>query len=336
MPGSPQVDWQNVINTATVVVAIVIVLVVLRQFKLLPDGTSIKWTEVWRAIVYIVLILFGVGFVLWLLGGSLALLGIQSTNPTGSADNEVSSALLRGVLALLVVLGGLTVLFSRINLPSPNEALGLPPGSVRALIALLLVLIFAIYAVRLLTFSKGESHIVAGVTQEQLNQLLAQSASLVESSSKNTDGSYDVALRDPPLSDTASNVGGQILTTISTLATAVAAFYFGTQSVAAATKGAAADAAPQVVSVTPNHWSSADGPLAKFTVIGSNFDAPKLRLENGTNVLTPLVTVGNDGTSLNCELALTENMPKLVYDVIVTNKAGTGLPGTLPNGFEIR
>lgn len=55
--------------------------------------------------------------------------------------------LIVGVVVLLSVLGLLTFVFSTLGLSNQNEALGLPSGSVRAVIALMLLLVFAIMAI---------------------------------------------------------------------------------------------------------------------------------------------------------------------------------------------
>src|ERR1043165_6370724 len=55
--------------------------------------------------------------------------------------------LIVGVLVLVTLLGLLTAVFSSLSLANPNEALGLPSGSVRAVIALMLILVFAVMAI---------------------------------------------------------------------------------------------------------------------------------------------------------------------------------------------
>src|SRR3981081_592790 len=52
-----------------------------------------------------------------------------------------------GVVVLLMVIGLLTFSFSHLNLASPEQALGLPDGSVRSIIALMLLVLFTIVAI---------------------------------------------------------------------------------------------------------------------------------------------------------------------------------------------
>jgi hypothetical protein len=97
-----------------------------------------------------------------------------------------------GVAGLLASLSMVTVILAALGLSDQKEALGLPKGSVRALIALSLIIIFAIMSLYLYGRLDGTP------TQEQ------------------------------------TRFAQQILTTVSTLVVAVAAFYFGTRSVEAA------------------------------------------------------------------------------------------------------
>jgi len=102
-----------------------------------------------------------------------------------------------GVVGLLASLAVVTVITNFLDLSNPKEALGLPKGSVRALIALSLIVIFSIMSLYLY----GQ---LAGTPSEEQTRFAQQ-----------------------------------ILTTVSTLVVAVAAFYFGTKSVEVAKEAVA-------------------------------------------------------------------------------------------------
>jgi hypothetical protein len=127
-----------------------------------------------------------------------------------------------GVIAFL---GALTIAASVLNffgLSNPLEALGLPQGSVRALIALSLILIFALMVIFMATNLGGPA-----VYEFSDN-------STVIYGDKNytaTNGTISI-LVDP--SAAAIDFSKQVLTTVSTLVVALAGFYFGTRSVAQA------------------------------------------------------------------------------------------------------
>jgi hypothetical protein len=54
---------------------------------------------------------------------------------------------LGGVIALIAALGGLVVLLSAFDLTDKRAALGMPEGSIRAVIALMLILPFSIMGI---------------------------------------------------------------------------------------------------------------------------------------------------------------------------------------------
>lgn len=78
-----------------------------------------------------------------------------------------------GSAALLITIGLLTTVFSQLNLTSPQHALGLPRGSVRALIALILILVFVIFSSIIFRTLDAPPRIVTfrGLTQQQVAAL---------------------------------------------------------------------------------------------------------------------------------------------------------------------
>jgi hypothetical protein len=105
-----------------------------------------------------------------------------------------------GLAFLLSIISGIVAAFHALDLTSSKSAFGLPEGSIRAIIALVLILIFVVMAVY-----------------------------LVEAVFLETSASTE-----------AQNAATQILATVGTLVAAVAAFYFGTAAVTAGTKAATA------------------------------------------------------------------------------------------------
>ena len=82
--------------------------------------------------------------------------------------------LIYGVLTLVVALGVLVGILSNFGLTQGGRALGLPEGSIQAVIALILVLIFAITAVFLSTIEIGEG----GVPEQFATQILTTTGTL--------------------------------------------------------------------------------------------------------------------------------------------------------------
>lgn len=129
-----------------------------------------------------------------------------------------------GVIAFLGALTIAASLLKCFDLSNPLEALGLPSGSVRALIALSLILIFALMVIfmanNLGRISEYEYPANSTVIYGDKNYT-------------NPNGNITILLEP---SKAAVDFSMQVLTTVSTLVVALAGFYFGTKSVAQAQK----------------------------------------------------------------------------------------------------
>lgn len=137
-----------------------------------------------------------------------------------------------GVTLFVGALTIATIVMHNLNLTNKTQALGLPPGSIRALIALSLIIIFAIMTIYMQTeLQTRRVSYDGGTTWEYVEP---------------SDAQKDFAL--------------QSLTTISTLVTSLAAFYFGTAAVETARGGGA-----PAINVTPE--STVDMDLREQTVL---------------------------------------------------------------------
>lgn len=109
-------------------------------------------------------------------------------------------------------------------------ALGLPEGSVRAVLALALVLVFAIMSVFLFDqLERPSGRLSTGLTAEQVGLLAPGRVLSLEPEPSTDPQTFSVTLSsaDPG----ASQLAQQLVTVLATLVTAVAAFYFGASSV---------------------------------------------------------------------------------------------------------
>ena len=143
------------------------------------------------------------------------------------AFNSVDSAfalpvlMIFGVIDLFVVLTIAGKTFSKTSLSCRDEALGLPSGSIRALIALSLIIIFAIMAIFMynqLTPAATSLHLTAN-----------QTVVFANGTSFTNPNADTFVMRDP--SQAQRDFSSQVLTTVSTLVVALAGFYFGTKAV---------------------------------------------------------------------------------------------------------
>jgi hypothetical protein len=128
-------------------------------------------------------------------------------------ERTLPAALITGVIALIIALAGLILLLNLLGLSDKRAALGMPEGSVRAVIALMLILLFSIMAVFLYSSIR--------FTNAQFLAQAADNAAIASSLAASED------------------IARQILTTIGTLVVAISAFYFGSNSVTSAASGVA-------------------------------------------------------------------------------------------------
>ena len=142
-------------------------------------------------------------------------------------------------VALLLYLG--TVILRALDMGAPGEALGMPEGSIRALIAMSLILIFAIIGIQVFAAgSAGAELISTGLTQLQIDALRADGAIVVSQVLQTpvpaapAEPLYNVTTR-TVMTQEAHDFGLQLMTTVSTLVVAVAGFYFGSRAVSQAT-----------------------------------------------------------------------------------------------------
>lgn len=135
----------------------------------------------------------------------LVILSIASLVSIKAWDIEPSSymtlIIIAGVALLLASLTVTTVIISALNMGDRNQALGLPMGSVRAMIALSLIVIFAMMSIFL--FREMRVYPI-----------------------KDVNGT--LAYREPSTGQV--RFAQQVLTTVSTLVVAVSSFYFGSRS----------------------------------------------------------------------------------------------------------
>lgn len=141
-------------------------------------------------------------------------------------------------IALIIVLGSATIVLKRLGLSTKKEAMALPPGSVRAIIALQLILLFFIAAVFLFNSTRApvshdpeKARHLQGISTDRMGSIpTEQIAEAIERKVGDT-MVYDVTLY-PPAGGTATSddIAKQLVTTLGVLVTAVASFYFGSKT----------------------------------------------------------------------------------------------------------
>jgi hypothetical protein len=179
--------------------------------------------------------------IVWLLVRLFA--GTQRHGP----EITLSLVFVAAAVVLILAVAALTIVLKRLQLVNEDEAMGLPRGSIRAVIALMLILLFFIAAVFLFNTTRRVPPTIDELrTLERIDaaRLATIPTELIQRSVVVTaaDGTtlYDVTLLpDPMENQAADDLAKQLVTVLGTLVTAVAAFYFGANSVSSALKSQA-------------------------------------------------------------------------------------------------
>lgn len=143
--------------------------------------------------------------------------------------------IISGVIGVFLVLTIVSVAFAALGLNDSSQALSLPQGSIRAVIAFCLILIFAIVAIFLYANLAQRSFTTEyrGLSQTQLSDIPKGQIIAIRARELKGGGTVYDATRlvdQKKVSPDATRFAQQILTTISTLVVAVAGFYFGAKT----------------------------------------------------------------------------------------------------------
>ncbi len=148
-----------------------------------------------------------------------------------------------GIMILFGALALTATVFQRLSLNCNTEPLALPPGSIRATIALALIVLFALISVMLYE-SLNKPYVVEHLSVEQKDAMVQESSNQIvavvpepcgQAPCKPADMHYAVHLRlaqEPQSADLAK----QLLIIVGTLMTSVTSFYFASRNNDAATK----------------------------------------------------------------------------------------------------
>ena len=236
-----------------------------------------------------------------------------------SPDKSGSLALLAigGVLVLIFMLTAVAMVFSALGLANSQLAMGLPDGSIRAVIALSLIVLFAILSVFLyqgISATNASPNIVQSISEAERAQFIRDHSSardLQAVFAKDADGKqlkdkdgnnlYDVSYRSTNLA--ADDFAKQLLVLLGTLMTAITSFYLGagTATTAVAAGQAGASPAPTVSGVNPATGVITGGPL-HLEVLGKNLNTvTHVKIVKGSAQIV-CTNVKSSPTSVVCDL----------------------------------
>jgi hypothetical protein len=240
-----------------------------------------------------------------------------------------------GVLVVFLALTLVAVTFAAFNLSDRTQALALPEGSVRAVIALSLVMLFAILSVYLYgSLSRGGTIVTSAplnrASKDDLTKKLGTQVLYTETAAGDPNpaadqdkATYKVHYRETgnPASE---DFAKQMLVLLGTLVTAVSSFYFGAKTATSATS-AIADVlgtrpVPKISSVDPSTWPVASGVMKSFKVNGSGLDvikSVKIAMSGQPDVVATAVDPAKN--VVTCSLPIGPNTQPGKWDVVLTD-----------------
>ena len=161
-----------------------------------------------------------------------------------------------GIMILFGALALISTLFARLNLSDPNQALALPEGSIRAAIALALIVLFAIISIMLYQ-SVSKPYVIPGLRETDKSEMVKDPGNRViavvpekcaspstptgaDGQTANATGNsaekcapenlrFSVHVRQPPGQES-TDLAKQLLILIGTLMTSVTSFYFASRA----------------------------------------------------------------------------------------------------------
>lgn len=197
-----------------------------------------------------------------------------------------------GIILLMLMLTFVAMIFSMLGLTNNQQAMGLPEGSIRAVIALSLIVLFAILSVFLFhnVSTSGTVNSIVRLSDADPNARDLQTIVTRDDAGKpvvakdangqdlkNADGSpkylYDVSYRST--NSASEDFAKQLLVLLGTLMTAVTSFYLGAGTVTSAVKAGetSTTSASTFTNVTPaTHSIATNGPTLHLEITGTNLD----------------------------------------------------------------
>jgi hypothetical protein len=138
-----------------------------------------------------------------------------------------------GIVLLLLCLAAIAYVFNRAGLQDRTQALGLPQGSIQAVIALSLIVLFAILSVFLFTSIGEQVRPLTGLSAAERDRLIGQLASSFAGWQPEGGEKFTVFVRDPG-AEARDDAAKQLIVLIGTLMTSAVSFYFGSRAASAA------------------------------------------------------------------------------------------------------
>jgi CRISPR/Cas system type I-B associated protein Csh2 (Cas7 group RAMP superfamily) len=161
--------------------------------------------------------------------GTVAFVAFKT--PEGSSATKMVMVVLFGIGMLMLLVFIIAAAFHVLGMTDITQSLGLPKGTVRALIALCLIVVFVIFGMYVFGESIASSvAILPGLTIDQVSKIPAEKIIAIEPNEVGEQPkTFDVKIR-VNISAQSAQLGQQLITIVGTLIGAVAGFYFGSRA----------------------------------------------------------------------------------------------------------
>lgn len=246
-----------------------------------------------------------------------------------------------GVILLILVLTIVSMVFSLLGLTNKDQAMGLPEGSIRSVIAISLIVLFAILAVFLYDGIKyGTEYRIENLPDAARLQFIKDHPaaeniqSLAHKESPDSPPVYDLIYSSA--TPTSDDFAKQLLVLLGTLMTAVTSFYLGAGTATAASSQAASTSMPTVTGIDPiTHSIGKDGATIHLQVLGNNLNIiTHAKIVRG-GIQRVGTNVRSNPTSVTCDIAVSQQTtpPDGPWDVVVDD--GGSKSATLQGALTI-
>jgi len=228
------------------------------------------------------------------------------------------------VVVMMCMLAFVSVLFAAYGLQDRTQALALPEGSIRAVIAMMLIVLFAILTIYLYgSIAAGTMHAVPNLTEAQRDQFIAQlgpgSAYWIADPQG---GTFTVWFRQGATA-AGNDFAKQLLVLVGTLVTSISSFYFGSRLAGEAGGGKPGGRRPPLSlrSVSPASYVRGSGAV-DLTLEGDNLELVKdVKLLSGAAQIVA-TAVMSDANKATCQIDIGPTAPAGAWDVVVVDAEG--------------
>jgi len=225
--------------------------------------------------------------------------------------------LIIGLMSLIITLSYTTAIFKSLELSDPKSSLGLPEGSMQAVIALSLLLIFIICSV-LLYSQVAEPYTIKNskVTQEKLDTFPNDTIVSIERDGQtvNNETLFKVSQK-VEKTKASEDIAKQLITTVSTLVVAVAGFYFGSKAVTVAKGAVEATSDPVIRSIDITKNEGKRDEEIPFVILGKNFESPEVKLVHPASDSIDGKDITSSSTKIKGTFTIPKDTEKIKYPI---------------------